>query len=122
VNNNPLKRNGDGAAGDLTIVRPAAAAPPRRPEQVEQLGRHHAAQPFARARGQRTRSTPPCRRTQSASALNTNIRLAGETLFADVKYTRRRHAKACCVAAKFRSKWSLRVINRRATLTQARRK
>jgi hypothetical protein len=32
ANNNPLKRNG--AAGDLTIVRPAAAAPPRRPEQV----------------------------------------------------------------------------------------
>jgi hypothetical protein len=27
---------GDGAAGDLTIVRPAAAAPPRRPEPVEQ--------------------------------------------------------------------------------------
>jgi len=24
-----------GAAGDITIVRPAAAAPPRRPEQVE---------------------------------------------------------------------------------------
>jgi hypothetical protein len=35
ANNNPLKRNGDGAAGDITIVRPAAAAPPRRPEQVE---------------------------------------------------------------------------------------
>jgi hypothetical protein len=32
ANNNPLKRNGDGAAGDLTIVRPAVAAPPRRPE------------------------------------------------------------------------------------------
>jgi hypothetical protein len=41
---------GDGAAGDLTIVRPAAAAPPRRPEQVEQVGRHRAAQPRARAR------------------------------------------------------------------------
>jgi hypothetical protein len=27
ANNNPLKRTGDGAAGDLTIVRPAAAAP-----------------------------------------------------------------------------------------------
>ena len=27
---------GDGAAGDLSIVRPAAAAPPRRPEPVEQ--------------------------------------------------------------------------------------
>ena len=26
--------------GDLTIVRPAAAAPPRRPEQVEQIRRH----------------------------------------------------------------------------------
>jgi len=38
-----------GAAGDLTIVRPAAAAPPRRPEQVEQVGRHRAAQPRARA-------------------------------------------------------------------------
>src|ERR1039458_5368603 len=25
----------DGAAGDITLVRPAAAAPPRRPEQVE---------------------------------------------------------------------------------------
>ena len=34
ANNNPLKRSGDGAAGDLTIARPAAAAPPRRPEQV----------------------------------------------------------------------------------------
>jgi hypothetical protein len=44
ANNNPLKRNG--AAGDLTIVRPAAAAPPRRPEQV---GRHRTAQPLARA-------------------------------------------------------------------------
>jgi len=32
---------GDGAAGDLTSVRPAAAAPPRRPEQVEQ---HRAAE------------------------------------------------------------------------------
>ena len=31
---NPLKRTGAGAAGDLTIVRPAAAAPPGRPEQV----------------------------------------------------------------------------------------
>jgi class 3 adenylate cyclase len=41
ANNNPLKRNG--AAVDLTIVRPAAAAPPRRPEQ------HRAAQPRARA-------------------------------------------------------------------------
>jgi hypothetical protein len=49
ANNNPLKRTGDGAAGDLTIVRPAAAAPPRRPEQVEQVGRHRAAQPLARA-------------------------------------------------------------------------
>jgi len=34
-----------GAAGDITIVRPAAAAPPRRPEQVEMrragfLGHH----------------------------------------------------------------------------------
>src|SRR6202162_171796 len=48
ANNNPLKRTGDGAAGDLTIVRPAAAAPPRRPEQVEQVGRHRAAQPLAR--------------------------------------------------------------------------
>src|SRR5580704_2178689 len=46
ANNNPLKRTGDGAAGDLTIVRPAAAAPPRRPEQVD---RHRAAQPLARA-------------------------------------------------------------------------
>jgi hypothetical protein len=46
-----LKRTGDGAAGDLTIVRPAAAAPPRRPEQVEQVGRHRAAEPRARARG-----------------------------------------------------------------------
>jgi hypothetical protein len=27
ANNNPLKRNGAGAAGDLTIVRPAAVAP-----------------------------------------------------------------------------------------------
>ena len=42
----PLKRTGDGAAGDLTIVRPAAAAPPRRLEQVEP---HRAAQPRARA-------------------------------------------------------------------------
>jgi hypothetical protein len=32
ANNNSLKRKGDGAAGDLIIVRPAAAAPPRRPE------------------------------------------------------------------------------------------
>jgi hypothetical protein len=31
-------------------VRPAAAEPPRRPEQVEQVGRHRAAQPRARAR------------------------------------------------------------------------
>ena len=44
--NNPLKRNGDGAAGDLTIVRPAAAAPPRRPEQVESASRR----PASRAR------------------------------------------------------------------------
>ena len=36
ANNNLLKRNGDGVAGDLTLVRPAAAASPRRPEQVEQ--------------------------------------------------------------------------------------
>jgi hypothetical protein len=56
ANNNPLKRNG--AAGDLTIVRvrPAAAAPPRRPEQV---GRHRSPN-LARARdhseyGQRCR-------------------------------------------------------------------
>src|SRR5665811_668859 len=28
-------QKGIGAAGDITIVRPAAAAPPRRPEQVE---------------------------------------------------------------------------------------
>jgi len=34
ANNNPLKGNG---AADLTIVRPAASAPPRRPELV---GRH----------------------------------------------------------------------------------
>ena len=32
--NNSTKTNGDGAAGDRTIVRPAAAAPTRRPEQV----------------------------------------------------------------------------------------
>jgi len=38
--------NLDGAAVDLTIVRPAAAAPPRRLEPVEQ---HRAAQPRARA-------------------------------------------------------------------------
>jgi hypothetical protein len=50
ANNNSLKRRGDGAAGDLTIVRPAAAGPPRRPEQVEQVGRHRAAQPRACAR------------------------------------------------------------------------
>ena len=43
----------NGAAGDLTSVRPAAAAPTRRPEQVEQIGRHRAAQPLARARQQR---------------------------------------------------------------------
>ena len=60
-----LKRNGDvascrtatqadepvaqlGAAGDLTMVRPAAAAPPRPIEQVEH-GRHRSAQPRARA-------------------------------------------------------------------------
>jgi arylsulfatase A-like enzyme len=43
--------------GDLTIVRPAAAAPRRRPEQVEQVGRHRAAQPLARARQQRAWST-----------------------------------------------------------------
>src|ERR1700720_3661204 len=59
ANNNPLKRTGDGAAGDLPIVRPAAAAPPRRPEQVEQVGRHRAAQLFARARQQRAWSTLP---------------------------------------------------------------
>jgi hypothetical protein len=41
ANNNSLKRKGAGTAGDLTIVRPAAAAPPRRPEQVEQ---HRAAE------------------------------------------------------------------------------
>jgi hypothetical protein len=40
-----LKRTGDGAAVDLTIVRPAAAAPPRRLEQVEQHRR-----PASRAR------------------------------------------------------------------------
>jgi hypothetical protein len=51
---NHEKGIGDGAAGDLTIVRPAAAAPPRRPEQV---GRHRAAQPLARARQQRAWST-----------------------------------------------------------------
>ena len=45
-NRNITKKGiGDGAAGDLTIVRPAAAAPPRRPEQVEMrragvLGHH----------------------------------------------------------------------------------
>jgi len=48
LNDNPLKRNSDGAAGDLTIVRLAAAAPPRRPEHVEQVGRHRAAQARAR--------------------------------------------------------------------------
>jgi hypothetical protein len=56
---NHKKGIGDGAAGDLTIVRPAAAAPPRRPEQVEQVGRHRAAQPLARARQQRAWSTLP---------------------------------------------------------------
>jgi hypothetical protein len=35
ANNNPLKRNG--AASDLTIVRPAAAAPPRRLNQIERI-------------------------------------------------------------------------------------
>ena len=46
----PRKRTGDGAAGDgdRTIVRPAAAAPPRRLERVEPVGRHRAAQPRAR--------------------------------------------------------------------------
>jgi hypothetical protein len=32
--NNPLKRNGAGAAGDITFAPPPAAAPTRRPEQV----------------------------------------------------------------------------------------
>src|SRR5580704_7901908 len=36
---NHKKGIGDGAAGDLTIVRRAAAAPPRRPEPVEPVGR-----------------------------------------------------------------------------------
>ncbi len=39
------KTTGDGAAGDLSIIRPAAAAPPRWIEQVEQ---HRAAQLRAR--------------------------------------------------------------------------
>jgi len=43
ANNNPLKRTGDGAAGDLTIVRPAAAAP------AQAVGQHRAAQPRAHA-------------------------------------------------------------------------
>jgi hypothetical protein len=42
---NHEKGIGDGAAGDLTIVRPAAAAPTKPIEQVEQ---HRAAQPRAR--------------------------------------------------------------------------
>jgi hypothetical protein len=32
-----------------SLLEPAAAAPPRRPEQVEPVGRHRAAQPLARA-------------------------------------------------------------------------
>jgi hypothetical protein len=44
-NRKSRKRNRRGAAGDLTVVRPAAAAPL---EQVEQIGRHRAAQPRAR--------------------------------------------------------------------------
>jgi hypothetical protein len=42
---------GGGAAGDLTIEswRPAAAAPARPIEQVEQIRLHRAAQPRARA-------------------------------------------------------------------------
>jgi hypothetical protein len=49
----PRKRTG--AAGDLTIEswRPAAAAPARPIEQVEQIRLHRPAQPRARARGQR---------------------------------------------------------------------
>ena len=43
ANNNPLKRTG--TPGDLTIVRPAAAAPPRRPEQGRSAS---PAQPLAR--------------------------------------------------------------------------
>jgi hypothetical protein len=45
---NHEKGIGDGAAGDLTIVRPAAAAPPSRPEQVEQ---HRAAEAKIRRAG-----------------------------------------------------------------------
>ena len=33
--NRNITEKESGAAGDITIVRPAAAAPPRRPEQVE---------------------------------------------------------------------------------------
>jgi len=45
---------GDGAAGDLTIEswRPAAAAPARPIEQVEQIRLHRAAQPRARERAE----------------------------------------------------------------------
>jgi hypothetical protein len=38
--NNPLKRNAAGAAADLTIGPPPAAAPTRRPEQVSRARDH----------------------------------------------------------------------------------
>src|ERR1700686_538312 len=48
---------GDGAAGDLAIVRPAAAAPPRRPEPVEQ----HRAAETNKPKLRRARSSAPTR-------------------------------------------------------------
>jgi hypothetical protein len=74
ANNNPLKRTG--AAGDLTIVRPAAAAPPRRPEQV---GRHRPPN-LARARDpQRIWSTlaPPELHRRPESANNNPLKRTG---------------------------------------------
>jgi hypothetical protein len=66
-----------GAAGDITIVRPAAAAPPRRPEQVEmrrarffgdhpQRDKEHqlASRKWRRESTPQTTKVPPCWRDQ----------------------------------------------------------
>jgi len=71
--NRNITKKESGAAGDITIVRPAAAAPPRRPEQVEMRHarvfgdhpprdkEHHLA-----SRKCRRESTPQTARFQSA--------------------------------------------------------
>jgi len=62
---------GDGAAGDLTIVRPAAAAPPRRPEPVEQQRAAEAKLRRARFFGTHAprdkRTIPPARKCRRES-------------------------------------------------------